>query len=151
MAEFGIYIHIPFCLKKCKYCDFTSFDEYDENVRKKYIQAILQEIENTKVEKQVTTIYIGGGTPSILEAEEIIKVLEQIKQKYKVANNAEITIEINPGTVDLTKLQMYKKAGINRLSIGLQAVQDECLEMLGRIHCFENFKEVYQNARKTRI
>lgn len=151
MNSIGIYVHIPFCQKKCKYCDFISFDQWDENIKKRYIQAIFQEIEHCKIDSQVSTIYIGGGTPSVLAAEEISKILEKIKQKFIVKENAEITMEVNPGTVDLAKLEHYKAIGINRLSIGLQSTKNRLLQLLGRIHTKEEFKEVYENARKVRF
>lgn len=158
MNSTGIYVHIPFCQKKCKYCDFISFDKWDENIKKRYIQAVLKEIENGSIghektcpTKIITTIYIGGGTPSVLAAEEISKILEKIKQKFIVKENAEITMEVNPGTVDLAKLEHYKAIGINRLSIGLQSTKNRLLQLLGRIHTKEEFKEVYENARKVRF
>lgn len=151
MQNIGIYIHIPFCQKKCKYCDFISFDKCDEKVKENYIQAIIKEIKNCKVNKNISTIYIGGGTPSILPAEEIQKVLEVIKQKFEILDDAEITIEVNPGTVDFEKLEIYKKIGINRLSIGLQSTHNRLLEMLGRIHTYEEFLKVYEMARNVRI
>lgn len=148
MSNFGVYVHIPFCQRKCKYCDFTSFDKCDETIKEKYVEALLQEIEQCKIEKQVTTIYFGGGTPSVLPAEEIEKILAKIKQKFEVSQKAEITIEVNPGTVDSQKLKKYREIGINRLSIGLQSTQNRLLEMLGRIHGYEEFLKTYRNARK---
>lgn len=148
MSNFGVYVHIPFCQRKCKYCDFTSFDKCDETIKEKYVEVLLQEIEECKIEKQVATVYFGGGTPSVLPAEEIEKILAKIKQKFEVLQNAEITIEVNPGTVDSQKLKKYREIGINRLSIGLQSTQNRLLEMLGRIHGYEEFLETYQNARK---
>lgn len=148
MQDFGIYIHIPFCQKKCKYCDFTSFDGCDETIKEKYVQAVLQEIEQCEISKKVTTIYFGGGTPSVLPAEEIGKILGQIQKKFEIEENAEITIEVNPGTVDRKKLEKYKEFGINRLSIGLQSSHNRLLEMLGRIHRYEDFLDVYKQARE---
>lgn len=151
MQNFGIYIHIPFCQKKCKYCDFISFDKCDESIKENYVQAILKEIENCQIKKKVSTIYIGGGTPSILPAKSIQEILEKIKQKFDLVENAEITIEVNPGTVDLPKLKLYQNMGINRLSIGLQATQNRLLDLLGRIHQYEDFAQVYNEARNVRI
>lgn len=147
MQNFGVYVHIPFCQKKCKYCDFVSFDKCGEAAQARYVQAIAKEIENCKIVKKVNTIYIGGGTPSILPAEYIEQILEKINQKFEVAQDAEITIEVNPGTVDFAKLEMYKKIGINRLSIGLQSAQNRLLELIGRIHKYEEFVKVYEMAR----
>lgn len=146
MSNFGVYIHIPFCQKKCRYCDFISFDKSDKIGQEKYVQAILKEIENCQIKKKVTTIYIGGGTPSILPAEWIQKILEKIRETFEVAKEAEITIEVNPGIVDSEKLKRYHQIGINRLSIGLQAAQNELLELLGRIHVWEDFEKAYKQA-----
>ena len=149
MSNFGIYIHIPFCKKKCKYCDFISFENCNEDVKEKYTECLIKEIENVTItEKQIcNTIYFGGGTPSILKVDEIKKILNAINKRFNIAQNAEITIEINPGTVDIIKLQKYKEIGFNRISIGLQSTKNQLLELLGRIHTYEDFKEVYQNAR----
>ena len=151
MESFGIYIHIPFCQKKCKYCDFISFDKCEETIKQNYVQAVLKEIENCPIRKKVSTIYIGGGTPSVLPIQNMKQILEKIKQKFELAENAEITIEVNPGTVDLAKLEIYKNSGINRLSIGLQATQNRLLDLLGRIHQYEDFEKVYLEARNVRI
>ena len=127
MEELGIYIHIPFCKKKCKYCDFISFSCYAEK-ENEYVDSLLKEIENYEfIEKEVSTIYIGGGTPSIIDSKNIIKILEKIKSKFKVKKDVEITIEINPGTINKEKLEDYKLAGINRLSIGLQSTNNDIL------------------------
>ena len=148
MQNFGIYVHIPFCQKKCRYCDFTSFDKFDNEIKETYVQAILREIENCEVKKKVTTIYIGGGTPSILPAEWIQQILQKICEKFEIQKGAEITIEVNPGMIDFKKLKKYRELGINRLSIGLQAVQNSLLKLLGRIHTFEDFERAYEEARK---
>lgn len=148
MQKFGIYVHIPFCQKKCKYCDFVSFDKCDKSIKERYVDALLKEIENCEIDKKITTIYFGGGTPSLLPAEAIERILEKIYEKFDVHKKAEITIEINPGTVDLPKLEKYKKMGINRLSIGLQATQYNHLKLLGRIHDFGDFGEAYIGARR---
>lgn len=147
MGKFGIYIHIPFCKKKCKYCDFISFC-YDKENGKKYFEALEKEIKNCKINKKVSTIYIGGGTPSLVESKYICRILEEIKNKFEIEEDAEITIEVNPGTVDEKKLSDYKNIGINRLSIGLQSTQNRILELIGRIHNFEKFKETYELAKK---
>lgn len=137
-----------FAGKKCKYCDFVSFDKCDEKIKRKYIDALIKEIENYKIDKKVNTIYIGGGTPSSLPANGIKLILDKIINKFQVTENVEITIEINPGTVDLEKLEMYKKIGINRISIGLQSTHNRLLELIGRIHKYEEFLSVYQKARE---
>ena len=152
MKSIGIYIHIPFCKQKCKYCDFTSFscmeDKYDEYF--KYLQQEIteksEELCNEKIE--IDTIYIGGGTPSIVPAEYIESIIKLISVKFNVSKNAEITIEVNPGTVDKEKLEKYINIGINRISIGLQATNDNLLKMLGRIHTYNEFEKVFEDARK---
>ena len=147
--ELGIYIHIPFCKKKCYYCDFISY-EGKENLVEKYIKSICLEIENWKKrinvnQYNVTTIYIGGGTPSYIESKHISQILKHLKEV--INKNVEITIEVNPGTVINSKLQKYKDAGINRLSIGLQETHEELLKTIGRIHNYEEFLNTYNWAR----
>lgn len=152
MNSVGIYIHIPFCKQKCKYCDFTSFackeDIYDEYFKclKKEITEKSDELDNENIE--IDTIYIGGGTPSIVPTEYIEDIINLIYEKYNVSKIAEITIEANPGTIDKDKLEKYIEAGINRLSIGLQSTNDKLLKMLGRIHTYCEFEEVYKTARQ---
>ena len=151
--ELGIYVHIPFCKQKCYYCDFISFSGIEDK-EEEYVKAIEKEIDSYNLEKYcVTTIYLGGGTPSYLSAKSIEKILIKLKDKLK--NNQlkwekiEITIEVNPGTVTKEKLEGYKKLGINRLSIGLQATQDKLLKQIGRIHTYKEFEETYKNAEET--
>ena len=149
--EIGIYVHIPFCIRKCYYCDFVSFTNQEENIEK-YIEAVISEIESYELEEyNVTTIYIGGGTPSSIESKYIEKILHKIKEKITnnetKFNDIEITIEINPGTIDRKKLQDYEEMGINRLSIGLQSTNNEILKNIGRIHTYEEFLEGYNLAR----
>ena len=148
MEELGIYIHIPFCKKKCKYCDFISFSCYAEK-ENEYVDSLLKEIENHEyIEKEVSTIYIGGGTPSIIDSKNIIKILEKIKSRFNVKKDVEITIEINPGTINKEKLEDYKLAGINRLSIGLQSTNNDILNFIGRIHTYEEFEKNYNLAKE---
>ena len=151
-SELGIYIHIPFCVKKCYYCDFVSFTNQNANI-KKYIQAILKELEQYDLNKyNITTIYIGGGTPSAISSAYIVNILEKIKEKLENNNtewkDIEITIEVNPGTVTKEKLQDYKSVGVNRLSIGLQTTNDNLLKIIGRIHTYEEFLETYKLAEE---
>ena len=143
--EIGIYVHIPFCKQKCYYCDFVSYCNKD-NLIEDYIKAVKKEIKLQNIQAPITTIYIGGGTPSYIESKYIKEIIEEIKKK-NVTKRPEITIEVNPGTVTREKLKDYKKSGINRLSIGLQSVQDEILKEIGRIHDFEQFLETYEMAR----
>ena len=147
MKKFGIYVHIPFCKKKCKYCDFISFSCFKEK-EEEYVNCLIKEIENKKCSNVVSTIYIGGGTPSIIDSKNIIKILEAIFSNFNVLDDAEITIEINPGTVTKEKLQDYKNAGVNRLSIGLQSAENRILELIGRIHTYEDFLKTYNLSRK---
>lgn len=144
---YGMYIHIPFCQKKCRYCDFISFGECDNEIKEKYVKSLVEEIGHFETKKKISTIYIGGGTPSILPVEAIEKILERIRNQFAVLENAEITIEVNPGTVDLEKLRKYKKMGVNRLSVGLQSTHNRCLNLLGRIHSYEVFIKTYEEAR----
>lgn len=146
--ELGIYIHIPFCKSKCYYCDFISYPN-KINLAKDYINAVKKEICQFDFSNyDVTTIYIGGGTPSYINENEISEILEIIKNKIKENKtkfkDIEITIEVNPGTVTLEKLKIYKKAGINRLSIGLQSTHDRLLQEIGRIHNYSEFLDTYK-------
>ena len=144
-----LYIHIPFCVKKCDYCDFLSFP-VDSNTQIRYVHALLQEIRyygNLLGDYHVPTIYIGGGTPSWLEENLIYTVLQQVASSFHVEADAEISIECNPGTVTAKKLNVYQSAGINRLSIGLQSTNNEELKALGRIHTYDQFLKTYELAR----
>ncbi len=149
MKEIGMYIHIPFCKQKCYYCDFISF-ACKENFVKKYIDALKKEIHDVlSVQKyNIKTIYIGGGTPSYINSKYIKEILNLIYAKAQIDINAEITIEINPGTINKQKLEDYFSAGINRISIGLQSTNDEVLKTIGRIHNYNQFIETYNLARK---
>ena len=177
----GLYLHIPFCVQKCRYCDFLSgkgsreeMEEYTEALVKEIrayktfrlkeeqknvgveqeqkVTFVTEEIsQNTKEwQKQfeVQTIYFGGGTPSILPAGAIVRCLDAIRENFTVSDMAEITLEMNPGTVTREKLKAYKQVGINRLSIGLQSVREDELKLLGRIHTFAQFQECFTMARE---
>ena len=150
--ELGIYIHIPFCKQKCYYCDFVSFSNKKEYIEK-YIETLKREIDSYDLSKyNITTIYIGGGTPSWIPSEKIQEILEKIRQKISENQtrwkDIEITIELNPGTVDEEKIKKYKEIGINRLSIGLQSTNNKLLKEIGRIHTFEDFKNTYNLVKK---
>lgn len=145
-----IYIHIPFCVRKCAYCDFLSFPA-DEKTRKDYVSALSEEIRQSQSladEYEVSTVFFGGGTPSILQGEFIARILEQLKVQFTFRPDAEITIEANPGTVDEEKLLKYREAGINRISFGLQSTDNKELRLLGRIHTWEQFLESFHLARR---
>lgn len=142
--EIGLYIHIPFCKQKCYYCDFTSFANCKQYVEK-YIEQLKKEIINQNLsEYKISTIYIGGGTPSYIDSSYILEILKLIN----IENAKEITIEVNPGTVTKEKLEDYYNAGINRISIGLQSANDRLSKTIGRIHNFEEFINTYELARK---
>ena len=148
MREYEIYIHIPFCVKKCAYCDFLSGPATEE-VQQQYAAALQREIETAEdVGDRVSSVFIGGGTPSILDASLTDKIMTSLYKKHRVSPEAEITIEANPGTLHLEKLKEYRRMGINRLSLGLQSPEDGELRMLGRIHSFRDFLESYEMARK---
>lgn len=148
--EIGVYVHIPFCIKKCYYCDFVSYPNKFE-MQKKYIKKLIEEIEDNKEKlknNEITTIYIGGGTPSSINPELIKNIINKICELGNVENkeNIEITIEVNPGTVTKEKLQMYRDCGINRLSIGLQSTNNRLLKEIGRIHNYEQFLNTYNSS-----
>lgn len=155
--ELGIYIHIPFCQHKCDYCDFISFSNKQDFIEH-YVETVKKEINNYFEDKilletyTITTIYIGGGTPSYIDSKyicEIMEVLENnLKQNKVKFEDMEITIEVNPGTVTKKKLEQYRKAKINRLSIGLQSTNNEMLKQIGRIHTYEQFLETYKIAKE---
>ena len=143
MNEVNLYIHIPFCKKKCFYCDFISYPNKDDYIEE-YIDTVIKEYSNYKAEEYIIkTVYIGGGTPSYIDSKYIVKLLKEIN----LEKADEITIEINPGTVTKEKLINYKNSGINRLSIGLQATQDTLLKEIGRIHTYNEFLNTYNMAR----
>lgn len=157
--QIGLYIHIPFCKQKCSYCDFCSYAEKQELISK-YIKCLLQEIKevgsNNRADFEngkddffsVKTIYIGGGTPSLIDSKYIVQIMEEIKSNFELDENAEITIEVNPGTVTLEKLEDYNRSGINRLSIGLQSTHEHLLKEIGRIHTYLDFLDTYRFARE---
>lgn len=144
--EIGVYVHIPFCKRKCYYCDFISFCEKDE-LQEKYINTVIQEIEdffNLNKNVKIKTIYIGGGTPSFIDG----KYIEKIMNTFNKGGVVEATIEVNPGSASLEKLKKYKECGINRLSIGLQSTEDRLLKKIGRIHNYNDFLATYNLARE---
>ena len=145
-----IYIHIPFCESKCNYCDFLS-GPADAGVREMYVNALIREIRgragSVGREDKVTTIYFGGGTPSTLSAKQLGDIFATVCQEYPMAADPEITIEVNPKSADRDKLHFLRGNGFNRLSIGMQSVHRSELEMLGRIHTFDDFSQCYMNAR----
>ena len=148
--ELGIYVHIPFCIKKCDYCDFISYSNCFD-MQERYVEKLLEEIEENKdllKNNFISTIYIGGGTPSAIKPELIKEILDKIYLAAEIEekNEVEITIEVNPGTTTKNNLQMYRNCGINRLSIGLQSTDDAILKEIGRIHNYEQFLDTYKWA-----
>lgn len=149
----GIYLHIPFCIRKCLYCDFLSAPG-DEQMKTEYVEALLHEIRAQAPlydSHEVKTVFFGGGTPSLLSGEQIRRIMDCLHTVFSFSaeeGGAEITMEANPGTLTPEKLAAYRRAGINRLSIGLQSASDEELKALGRIHTWKDFLCSYELARK---
>lgn len=145
-----LYLHIPFCARKCAYCDFLSFPQ-GEAVQAAYAERLIEQIKTAGAgfrDTTVDTVFVGGGTPSILPSGQIRRILTAVHENFKLAPDAEISMEVNPGTVTKEKLDDYRKAGINRLSFGLQSAKNEELQALGRIHTYEEFLESYRMARE---
>ena len=137
----GIYIHVPFCASKCAYCDFASFPK-EVGKQEAYFACLYKEMRSRFAGlkgKTFNTVYFGGGTPSFVDAKYILGAMRLIKECVTLSDNAEITLEVNPGTIDRNKLRIYKQAGITRFSIGLQSSDDKILKRIGRIHTREDF------------
>lgn len=150
MKKLGLYIHIPFCVKKCNYCDFLSAPA-NKQVQIAYMDTLQREIKEKSIEYReycVDTVFIGGGTPTSVPYDKIVDLMDTVRQAFCLDGDCEITIECNPGTVTKEALEAYKVAGINRLSIGLQSADDNLLKELGRIHTYEQFLETYEWARQ---
>lgn len=146
--ELELYFHIPFCVQKCLYCDFLSAPA-DAGTREAYMEALLAEVEKKAGgyrNCRVSSVFVGGGTPSVVESRWICKLLETVRECFTVCDGVEITVEVNPGTVDGEALFQYRQAGVNRLSIGLQSADDTELRTLGRIHTYEQFLATYDAA-----
>lgn len=147
--ETGIYIHLPFCHRKCLYCDFLSFKP-DEKTVDDYTETLLKEIKGLSdliKTRRVPSVYIGGGTPSYVHQSVIKRIMECVYENYDIMQDAEITIEVNPASADINKLRAYKGAGVNRLSIGLQSADNRELRLLGRLHDYEDFVKTFEDAR----
>lgn len=150
MKELELYIHIPFCVQKCFYCDFLSMP-VDETVRRHYVRRLIEETEYKSQQYkgyEITSVFFGGGTPSILMETQIAEIMEALQQNFSIQKEAEITIECNPGTLARQKIITYKESGINRISMGLQSANNRELKMLGRIHTYEEFLHNYDLVRK---
>lgn len=146
--ELELYLHIPFCIRKCAYCDFLS-GPAGKKEQEEYVDALLREIRTFPSARyyQVSSVFFGGGTPSILEYQWIGKILTLLRETFEFREDAELSIECNPGTADLQKLKAYRTYGINRISFGLQSADDRELQLLGRIHTWDQFLQTYQAAR----
>ena len=149
--EIGIYVHIPFCVRKCDYCDFLSAPATEEE-QQKYVSALLREIEKTALvtggsQTPVKSIFFGGGTPSILSSKLLCSILEKIRELFVLRPYTEITLEANPGTLTMEKLKDYRQAGFNRISVGLQSANNEELKKLGytKFCTFEKMKPIYHD------
>ena len=148
--KLGIYIHLPFCLKKCNYCDFCSYTNVSDDERERYIAAVGRHIEKYAKKRQnhaVDTIYFGGGTPTLLKTTQFEKIFSFLRENFDIASDAEITVECNPATADREKFKALKNMGVNRLSIGVQSVNDNELAALGRVHKFSDVEKTFADAR----
>lgn len=150
MKDLSLYIHIPFCMSKCYYCDFTSFPNNKEKIQG-YIDSLIKELELYKErikDYNINTIFIGGGTPSCIDANYIYKILEYINCNFNVSKTCEISIETNPGTLNKEKVKIYKESGINRVSMGVQSLKEDLLKVIGRIHNADDFYKSLELLRK---
>ena len=145
MESYGLYIHIPFCLRRCLYCDFVSCTGKGQ-VQADYIDALIREIDQCKA-KELDTVYIGGGTPSCIDAALIVRVLDACRSRFRLLPGAEISMEANPATLTGEKLELYRRAGVNRISMGVQSLCDSELSALGRLHTAQQARESYRLLR----
>ncbi|MBQ8380613.1 MAG: radical SAM family heme chaperone HemW [Clostridia bacterium] len=145
----GLYVHIPFCVRKCNYCDFFSGAASEETILR-YTDALVGEIKGYEREKKISvdSIFFGGGTPSILPSDQFERIVNAIRASFEIVDNTEFTVEVNPGAVSREKLLVYNRLGVNRLSIGLQSIHENELKKLGRIHTFADFLETYNISRE---
>ncbi len=148
----SLYIHFPWCVKKCPYCDFNSFEQVADNVEGIYIEALIADLTDEKqrltAPVSLHSIFMGGGTPSLFSTTAIATILETINSLFPISLNTEITLEANPGTTDQKKFNGYYRAGVNRISIGVQSFGDVFLEKLGRVHSANDSKNAYVAARE---
>ena len=150
MKPLELYLHIPFCVQKCKYCDFLSAPASMQE-RQDYVWSLCQKIRSYRELAKayhVISIFIGGGTPSLLESSQMTDIVKALQETFSLDGDMEFTVEANPGTLTMEKFQTYRSLGVNRLSLGLQSAKDEELKCLGRIHSFADFLESYQMARR---
>ena len=150
----GLYLHIPFCKSKCAYCDFYSFVPKDEGIYERFTSALIGHIESYGKSCQAyspDTVFLGGGTPTALPLEDLLQIIRAVKKNFDLTKNCEFTVEANPATVDRSGLNRLRRAGVNRLSMGLQSAHDHELAALSRIHKRSDFEEAYYNARAAKI
>ena len=148
----GLYIHIPFCRKKCKYCDFLSFPCTSEQVYREYVTALCMEMDSRREDCEsyvVDSVFIGGGTPSLISPEDIRRLMDTVRKDFHLAEDAEITIETNPASITQAKLDAYLASGINRISIGIQSFDNHILRRLGRLHDKNEAFQKIQMVRKS--
>lgn len=143
--KIGLYLHIPFCLRKCSYCDFSSFSNVDSDTRAGYIAALVREIQTYKRDERIAlnSVFFGGGTPSLLEPNELVKIHRAIEDTFDLDGDTEYTLEANPKTLSPDKLKAYIECGVNRISIGMQSIHENELKILGRIHSYDDFLKAY--------
>ncbi len=142
----GIYIHIPFCASKCAYCDFYSLPAVSDAQRECYVHALIKQINSSKGET-VDSVFLGGGTPTMLKTEQLLRIISAIKSNFKLTPGCEFTVEANPATFDADKLTALRAAGVNRISLGIQSAQSNELSLIGRIHTFEQAQEAFNLTR----
>ena len=148
----GLYIHLPFCVRKCAYCDFCSFAGVDGSIISEYADALASEILSYRERGfKVDTVFFGGGTPSLLSPEDFRKIMRAVRESFSLSDEAEITLEANPKTLDRNKLEAFVASGVNRISLGLQSIHENELKTLGRIHSYSEFLETYRLCREAGI
>ncbi len=150
----GIYIHIPFCRQKCAYCDFYSYPPHDERIYESYVDAVISHMKSYKsvgADYSPDTVYIGGGTPTCLPPEEMLRLIRGIRSSFRIQKDAEFSMECNPATVDYDTLRRYRRAGVNRLSIGMQSSNEGELRALGRIHTLREVRDTVRAAREAKF
>ncbi len=154
MKGLGIYIHVPFCISKCKYCDFYSLADVNKETWDKYVQAVCKHMSEYSIQAKsyvVTSVYFGGGTPSLLSEEQIKKLLRCVRKNFRMSVKCEISMEVNPASVDFRKLKAIRRAGVNRLSIGAQSFADCELKACGRIHTSDDIYQTVVDARRAKF
>ena len=153
-APLGLYIHIPFCRRKCAYCDFYSLERADDDgLKDRYLAALLRQMTETAatVADPVDSVYIGGGTPTVFGADRLAKILDTVSKRFTISKHAEVTCEANPESTDKRLMKKLRRAGVNRVSFGVQSTCDEELKLLGRLHDFEGAKAAIESARAAKI